>query len=594
MIITQRLAQLRQEMAHHGMDGYVVVTDDFHGSEYVGDYFKARAYLSGFTGSAGTLVVLPDRAALWTDGRYFLQAADQLSGTGIELMRMGQPGVPAIGAFLAEHLPQDGTLGFDGRTVSSSLARTLSAALKEKNVRFACGEDLVDAVWPDRPALSDKPVWELTGCGLTREEKLTRLREKMAEENAAYLLLTSLTEIAWALNLRGGDVACTPVFLSFLLIGRDDAQLCIQPQAVPADIAERLTACGVTLRPYGGIYDLLRGLPAGTRVMADSATANYRIMESLSHAEVLDQPSPAILMKACKTPEEMANFRTVHIKDGAAMCRFLYWLKHRIGKEPITELSAAAKLAAFRAEQPDFLDLSFDTIAGYGPHGAIVHYDPTPETDVPLHPEGLLLVDSGAHYRQGTTDVTRTIALGPVTEEEKRMFTLVLKGHLALGAARFPHGASGENLDVLARLPLWELGMDYNHGTGHGVGYILSVHEGPQSFRLRSADGRRITLEEGMVISNEPGYYAAGKFGIRHENLVLVRNGDKTEFGQFMYLEPLTMVPFDRDAIDVSLLTEPELALLNDYHKLVYDTVSPLLGAEEQAWLAQATAPLCR
>ena len=594
MIITQRLAQLRQEMAHHGMDGYVVVTDDFHGSEYVGDYFKARAYLSGFTGSAGTLVVLPDRAALWTDGRYFLQAADQLSGTGIELMRMGQPGVPAIGAFLAEHLPQDGTLGFDGCTVSSSLARTLSAALKEKNVRFACGEDLVDAVWPDRPALSDKPVWELTGCGLTREEKLTRLREKMAEQNAAYLLLTSLTEIAWALNLRGGDVACTPVFLSFLLIGRDDAQLCIQPQAVPADIAERLAACGVTLRPYGGIYDLLRGLPAGTRVMADSATANYRIMESLSHAEVLDQPSPAVWLKACKTKEETDHFRAVHVKDGAALCRFLFWLKTRVGKEPVTELSAAAKLAAFRAQQPDFLDLSFETIAGYGPHGAIVHYDPTPETDVPLRPEGLLLVDSGAHYLQGTTDVTRTVALGPVTDEERTMFTLVLKGHLALSAARFPHGVTGENLDVLARLPLWERGLDYNHGTGHGVGYILSVHEGPQNFRWRSPDGRRYPLEEGMVISNEPGYYAAGKFGVRHENLVLVRTGETTEYGQFLYLEPLTMAPFDRDAIDVSLLTEQELAQLNDYHRRVYDTVSPLLPAEEQAWLAQATAPLCR
>ena len=594
MVITERLATLRREMAQHGMNGYVVVTDDFHGSEYVGDFFKVRAYLSGFTGSAGTLVILPERAALWTDGRYFLQAADQLAGSGIELMRMGQPDVPTIGAFLAEQLPEGGVLGFDGRTVSNGFAGTLRDALKGKNIRFAGDKDLVDAVWPDRPALSDRPVWELTGCGLTREEKLANLREKMTEENAAYLLLTSLTEIAWALNLRGGDVACTPVFLSFLLIGREDAQLCIQPQAVPAEIAEKLAACGVTLRPYGDVYDMLRGLPAGTRIMADSATANYRIMESLSHAEVLDQPSPAILMKACKTPEEMANFRTVHIKDGAAMCRFLYWLKHRIGKEPITELSAAAKLAAFRAEQPDFLDLSFDTIAGYGPHGAIVHYDPTPETDVPLHPEGLLLLDSGAHYRQGTTDVTRTIALGPVTEEEKRMFTLVLKGHLALGAARFPHGASGENLDVLARLPLWELGMDYNHGTGHGVGYILSVHEGPQSFRLRSADGRRITLEEGMVISNEPGYYAAGKFGIRHENLVLVRTGDKTEFGQFMYLEPLTMVPYDRDAIDAALLTELELALLNDYHKLVYDTVSPLLGAEEQAWLAQATAPLRR
>ena len=593
-VITERLARLRREMAQRGMDGYVVVTDDFHGSEYVGDYFKARAYLSGFTGSAGTLVVLPDRAALWTDGRYFLQAAKQLTGSTIELMRMGQPGVHAIGAFLAQHLPEGGVLGFDGRTVSSSFAGTLEKALEAKHIRFAGGEDLVDAVWPDRPALSDRPVWELTGCGLTREEKLSKLREKMAAADAAYLLLTSLTEIAWALNLRGGDVACTPVFLSFLLIGREDAQLCIQPQAVPADIAEKLTACGVTMRPYGAIYDLLRALPAGTRVMADSATANYRIMESLSHAEVLDQPSPAVLMKACKTQEETDGFRAAHIKDGAALCRFLYWLKTRIGEEPMTELSAAARLAAFRAEQPDFLDLSFDTIAGYGPHGAIVHYDPTPETDVPLHPEGLLLVDSGAHYRQGTTDVTRTIALGPVTQEEKRMFTLVLKGHLALAAARFPHGATGENLDVLARLPLWEQGLDYNHGTGHGVGFILSVHEGPQSFRWHSTDGRRIPLEEGMVISNEPGYYEAGKFGIRHENLVLVRAGETTDYGQFMYLEPLTMAPFDRDAIDVSLLTEAELAQLNGYHRLVYDTVAPLLPAEEQAWLAAATAPLHR
>lgn len=593
-VITERLARLRWEMAQRGMDGYVVVTDDFHGSEYVGDYFKARAYLSGFTGSAGTLVMLPDRAALWTDGRYFLQAAEQLAGSTIELMRMGQPGVPAIGAFLAQHLPEGGVLGFDGRTVSSSFAGTLEKALEAKHIRFAGGEDLVDAVWPDRPALSDRPVWELTGCGLSREGKLAKLREKMAAEDAAYLLLTSLTEIAWALNLRGGDVACTPVFLSFLLIGREDAQLCIQPQAVPADIVEKLTACGVTLRPYGAIYDLLRALPAGTRVMADSATANYRIMESLSHAEVLDQPSPAVLMKACKTQEETDGFRAAHIKDGAALCRFLYWLKTRIGEEPMTELSAAARLAAFRAEQPDFLDLSFDTIAGYGPHGAIVHYDPTPETDVPLHPEGLLLVDSGAHYRQGTTDVTRTIALGPVTQEEKRMFTLVLKGHLALAAARFPHGATGENLDVLARLPLWEQGLDYNHGTGHGVGFILSVHEGPQSFRWRSTDGRRIPLEEGMVISNEPGYYEAGKFGIRHENLVLVRAGETTDYGQFMYLEPLTMAPFDRDAIDVSLLTEAELAQLNGYHRLVYDTVAPLLPAEEQAWLAAATAPLHR
>ena len=503
------------------------------------------------------------------------------------MMRMTDP-------LTTVELPEGGALGFDGRTVSSSFARTMEKALAAKHVRLTGEQDLVDGVWPDRPALSDKPVWELTGCGLTRSEKLAKLREKMAESDAAYLLLTSLTEIAWALNLRGGDVACTPVFLSFLLIGREDAQLCIQPQAVSADIGAKLAADGVAMRPYGDIYDILRALPAGTRVMADSATANYRIMESLSQAEVLDQPSPAILMKACKTREEVENFRAAHVKDGAALCRFLHWIKTHVGKEPITELSAAAKLAAFRAQQPDFLDLSFDTIAGYGPHGAIVHYDPTPETDVPLHAEGLLLLDSGAHYRQGTTDVTRTIALGPVTDEEKRMFTLVLKGHLALSAARFPHGATGENLDVLARMPLWEQGLDYNHGTGHGVGYILSVHEGPQSFRWHSLDGRRYPLEEGMVISNEPGYYEAGKFGIRHENLVLVRTGDKTEFGQFMYLEPLTLAPFDRDAIDTSLLTEGELAQLNDYHRQVYATVSPLLDAEEQAWLAEATAPLTR
>ena len=349
MVITERLAQLRRSMAQHGMDGYVVVTDDFHGSEYVGDYFKARAYLSGFTGSAGTLVVLPDRAALWTDGRYFLQAADQLAGSGIELMRMGQPNVPTIPAFLAEQLPEGGALGFDGRTVSSNFARTMEKALAAKHVRLTGEQDLVDGVWPDRPALSDKPVWELTGCGLTRSEKLAKLREKMAESDAAYLLLTSLTEIAWTLNLRGGDVACTPVFLSFLLIGREDAQLCIQPQAVSADIGAKLAADGVAMRPYSGIYDMLRALPAGTRVMADSATANYRIMESLSQAEVLDQPSPAILMKACKTREEADNFRAAHVKDGAALCRFLHWVKTHVGKEPITELSAAAKLAALRA-----------------------------------------------------------------------------------------------------------------------------------------------------------------------------------------------------------------------------------------------------
>ena len=596
MTTAEKLTALRRAMAQRGLAAYLVPTDDFHASEYVGDYFKAREYLSGFTGSAGTLLILPSRALLWTDGRYFLQAESQLAGSGIELMRSGEPDVPTLERFLLAELEDGSLLGFDARTVNTALARRLGNKLRTKHIRFAGDEDLVDALWPDRPPLSAAPVWELgiEYAGEARADKLARVRAAMADEGADAFAVTALDELAWLLDLRGNDVACTPVFLSFLLIGREDAQLCIQPQAVSADIGAKLAADGVAMRPYSGIYDILRALPAGTRVMADSATANYRIMESLSQAEVLDQPSPAILMKACKTREEVENFRAAHVKDGAALCRFLHWVKTHVGKEPITELSAAAKLAAFRAQQPDFLDLSFDTIAGYGPHGAIVHYDPTPETDVPLHAAGLLLLDSGAHYRQGTTDVTRTIALGPVTDEEKRMFTLVLKGHLALSAARFPHGATGENLDVLARMPLWEHGLDYNHGTGHGVGYILSVHEGPQSFRWHSLDGRRYPLEEGMVISNEPGYYEAGKFGIRHENLVLVRTGETTQHGQFMYLEPLTMAPFDRDAIDTSLLTERELAQLNDYHRQVYATVSPLLDAEEQAWLAEATAPLTR
>ena len=362
--------------------------------------------------------------------------------------------------------------------------------------------------------------------------------------------------------------------------------------AKAAPIAAHLKALDTEILPYDAIYEFICRYGEKDAVMCALSILNYKLYQGIARCRVVDM-DPVQLLKAVKNPVELENMRKTHIKDGVAVTRFMHWAKTH-AKEGYTEMQAADVLEGFRKEQEGYMYPSFETIAGYGPHGAIVHYDPTPETDVPLHAAGLLLLDSGAHYRQGTTDVTRTIALGPVTDEEKRMFTLVLKGHLALSAARFPHGATGENLDVLARMPLWEQGLDYNHGTGHGVGYILSVHEGPQSFRWHSLDGRRYPLEEGMVISNEPGYYEAGKFGIRHENLVLVRTGDKTEFGQFMYLEPLTMAPFDRDAIDVSLLTEGELAQLNDYHRQVYATVSPLLDAEEQAWLAEATAPLTR
>lgn len=586
MTIQDRIALLRRCMAHRGLTACVVVTDDFHGSEYVGDHFKAREYLSGFTGSAGTLAVLPDRAALWTDGRYFLQAERQLEGSGIELMRAGQPDVPTLSAFLAQHLPEGGVLGFDGRTVSTRLYRTLEEALSAKHIRLDGAHDLAEEVWPDRPALSAQPLWPLES-DVSRREKLSLLREKMAEKNAGHLLLTDLTDIAWTLNLRGGDVACTPVFLAFLLLSEADAVLFVQPQAVSPAIADALAADGVTLRPYGDIYGHLSALPAEDCVLLDSATANSQITRALAHARTVDAPSPAAALKAVKSPGEQDGFRRAHLLDGVALTRFLYRLK--TAPTGLTEVSAAALLHELRAESEEFLEDSFDTIAAYGPHGAVVHYEPTAETDVPLEARSLLLCDSGGHYRGGTTDVTRTVALGPVSDAERRMCTLVLQGHIRLAMARFPKGVTGENLDVLARMPLWQQGLDYNHGTGHGVGCVLSVHESPPSFRWRIVENTpHPALETGMVISDEPGYYEAGQYGIRHESLLLVQpDGD-----DFLRFEVLTLAPFDRDALDVSLLSDEERRWLNDYHRRVREALSPHLSAEERRWLNDVTQPL--
>ena len=586
MTIQDRIALLRRCMAHRGLTACVVVTDDFHGSEYVGDHFKAREYLSGFTGSAGALAVLPDRAALWTDGRYFLQAERQLEGSGIELMRAGQPDVPTLSAFLAQHLPEGGVLGFDGRTVSTRLYRTLEEALSAKHIRLDGAHDLAEEVWPDRPALSAQPLWPLES-DVSRREKLSLLREKMAEKNAGHLLLTDLTDIAWTLNLRGGDVACTPVFLAFLLLSEADAVLFVQPQAVSPSIADALAADGVTLRPYGDIYDRLSSLPAEDCVLLDSATANSQITRALAHARTVDAPSPAAALKAVKSPGEQDGFRRAHLLDGVALTRFLYRLK--TAPTGLTEVSAAALLHELRAKSEEFLEDSFDTIAAYGPHGAVVHYEPTAETDVPLEARGLLLCDSGGHYRGGTTDVTRTVALGPVSDAERRMCTLVLQGHIRLAMARFPKGVTGENLDVLARMPLWQQGLDYNHGTGHGVGCVLSVHESPPSFRWRIVENApHPALETGMVISDEPGYYEAGQYGIRHESLLLVQpDGD-----DFLRFEVLTLAPFDRDALDVSLLSNEERQWLNDYHRRVREALSPHLSAEERRWLNDVTQPL--
>ncbi len=601
MRVTEKLEALRRQMKKEGVDAYLVPTDDFHGSEYVGAYFKAREFMSGFTGSAGTLLVLKKRALLWTDGRYFLQAEEQLAGSSIELMRAGSPGVPAIAEFLAEELPERSQIGFDGRTVSCHFVYQIEKAAWEgygKTFSFAGDLDLVDSVWQERPPMSKEPVWEVdTACvGLAREEKLSRLREKMREEKADYLLLTALDEIAWLLNLRGNDVAYTPVFLAYMLISDNSADLCVHEEILSPTIKEKLKKAGIGLAPYEKIGKLLSGLPEEKRIWADSKQINYRLFHCIPEAvKKIDLVSPVELMKAVKTPEEQRAVERAHVKDGVALTRFMRWLKESVGKEAITEISAAEKLLEFRKEMEGFLDQSFSPIVAYKEHGAIVHYEASEETDAKLAPEGLCLVDTGGHYKEGTTDVTRTIALGSLTKEEKEAYTLVLKGHLNLAGAQFPEGVCGQNLDYLARAPLWERGLDFNHGTGHGVGFLLSVHEGPQRFHWRLRKGEEtVPLQEGMVISNEPGFYLTGKFGIRHENLMLCKKGKKTEYGQFLYLEPLTMVPFDRDAIDTGLLTEGELAALNRYHEKVYEKLFKYMEGEELEWLKGATGRIER
>ena len=594
MRIDEKLTRLRELMNENSFSAYIIPTDDFHSSEYVGDYFKAREYMSGFTGSAGTLVVLQDKAALWTDGRYFLQAARQLQGSTIELMRSGQPDVPKIEEYLEKNLGEKTVIGFDGRTVTKRFVETIGDKTDAKQISFDGSKDLVDVIWTDRPPLSKKPVWELhvKYAGKSREDKIKEVRAKMQEEKADQLLVTALDEIAWLFNLRGGDIAHTPVFLSYLLLTKEQITLFAHEEIFPVQILERLTQEGVTIKPYEEIGQAVGNMPAGTKVWLDSGTVNYRLTQKVpKDVEILDQESPIVLMKAVKTPEEMRHMRAAHIKDGVAVTRFIHWLKTNVDRETVTEVGAAGKLEMLRSQMEGYLEPSFSSIIAYGPHGAIVHYAPTQESDVEMKAKSFCLADVGGHYQEGTTDITRTIALGDLTEEEKRYYTTVLRGNLALGAAKFVEGVSGQNLDVLARGPLWELGMDYNHGTGHGVGYILGMHEGPQRIHWRVAPGAKsIPLEEGMIVSDEPGLYLEGRFGIRLENLVLCRKGEKNDHGQFLYLEPLTMVPFDREAILPELMTEKELECLNRYHQRVYEALSPHLDEEEQGWLKEMTA----
>ena len=594
MTVIEKLSELREMMKQNSIDLYIIPTDDFHASEYVGDYFKEREFMSGFTGSAGTLVVTDSSADLFTDGRYFLQAQSQLEGTSINLQKMFTPGVPDILTFIADSTPSGGKIGFDGRTISSSFAKRLNEKLSGKNISFVPNVDLVNGIWKDRPPMSARKVWILDEkyAGISACEKVSIIREKLEENHSDYLLISALDETAWTLNLRGDDVECTPVFLSFMLIGRDSAVLYCNRNIIDSEVGEYLENIGVEIKNYEDIYSDISLIPSEKTVWIDSQTANYRIKNCIS-AVIKEDESPVVLMKSKKTEAEINNFRLAHIKDAVAVTKFIYWLKQNAGKDGTTELSAAKKLEELRRSQPGFLQNSFTPIIAYGAHAAIIHYEPTSESDVPIEKRGLCLCDTGGHYIEGTTDITRTVSLGDLTDEEKQMFTIALKGHLNLSAAVFKKGVSGENLDILARLPLWESGVDFNHGTGHGVGYVLSVHEGPQYINWKIRDkASHYPLEKGMVVSNEPGFYQEGRFGIRHENLLAVAQKETTSYGDFLCFEELTMVPFDKCAIDFSLMSKTDIDRLNAYHKKVYENISPYFDGEELLWLKDAVSPV--
>lgn len=590
MTIKEKLNALRQEMKKRAIDIYIIPTSDFHESEYVGDYFKARKYMTGFTGSAGVAVVTADEAGLWTDGRYFIQAARQLEGSTVTLYRSGEEGVPTIPEFLTEKLPEGGTLGFDGRVINSAAAEKYETIAAKKNGKLYVSEDLVDLIWEDRPALPSDKVWILTEeySGETLASKLSRIRKTMKEKEADVHLISSLYDIAWILNLRANDIQNVPVFLSFLMITQEDCKLFVREEILTDEVRDYLTGNQVTICPYEDVYAETAKIASGKTVFMDETIINYRLKTSLADGvKICNAPDPSDAMKAVKNETELKNTRLAHLRDGVAFTKFMYWVKQNVGKEKITEYTAACYLDNLRAMQEHFLDLSFTTISAYGPNAAMMHYKAEEATAAELKPEGFLLVDSGGHYLEGTTDITRTIALGPVSEQQKFHFTTVCRSNLNLADAKFLYGCSGMNLDILSRGPLWKMGIDYKCGTGHGVGHILNVHEGPNGFRWRMVPERKDSgcLEAGMITTDEPGVYLEGEYGIRTENELICVQAEKNEYGQFMEFENITFAPIDLDAIDPEEMSRTERKLLNDYHKNVYEKISPYLTDEEREWL---------
>lgn len=591
--IAARLAALREEMRREHLSAFIFPSSDPHNSEYVPSRWEGRKWISGFDGSAGTAVVTLHSAALWTDSRYFLAAEEQLAGTEFQLMRERVDGTPSIAEWIATEIEgvESSEIGVDGMCMTYAECSDLKTDLNHNGgITVRTNLDILDRIWTDRPSVPLNPVsiQPIEYAGESCHDKLGRIRSSLLHRGAGGMLMTQLDDIAWTLNLRGTDVHCTPVFVAWLIVAEEVAVLYIKDEKLSPEVIEYLNAEGVAVDDYDNIIDALNSYD-GYTLLIDPATTNYTLSQLRGNFNLVSAPSPVPEMKAIKNEVECNGFRNAMQRDGVALVKFLKWLEEAVPKGCETELSVSAKLRQLRAEQPLFKDESFDTIAGYEEHGAIVHYEPTPDTDVPLRPEGFLLLDSGAQYLDGTTDITRTIQLGKVTDLHRRVYTLVLKGHLSLQNLCFPRGAAGTQLDAVARVAMWREGMNFMHGTGHGVGSYLSVHEGPHQIRQ---EYRPAPMLEGMTVTDEPGLYLAGKFGVRIENTLLTVPYMTTEFGKFLRFEPLTLCPIDTRPIVVDMLSTEELGVLNAYHKMVYERLSPMLDEEHKAWLADKTRSL--
>lgn len=599
-----KIGQLRDRMKELGINAYLVPTADFHESEYVGEFFKCRHFLTGFNGTAGTAVITMDKAGLWTDGRYFVQAEEQLSGSEIKLYRMGEPEFPTLDEFLEEELPVDGCLGFDGRVVNSELGYDLQNLLQEKNVTINCSKDLVGEIWTSRPAMSCEPIWSLDVkyAGKSTVEKLSDLRDAMKKNKAQIHLMTALDEIAWLFNLRGNDIVNNPVFLSYALITQDEAYLYVQKEAIKEDtkmgkeVCAALAEAKVQVKEYAEFLQDVAALK-NEKILLERKKASFAVCESIdASCRIIDEMNPCATMKAVKNATEIENMRRAHLKDGIAVTKFMYWLKHTIGTCDMTEMTAAHKIEELRAEQGNYIEPSFVTIAAYKENAAMCHYHPSDEVCKKLKPEGLLLVDSGGQYLEGTTDITRTYALGPLTEKEKEYYTIVAAAMLKVSTMKFLHGCRGINLDYTIREAFWKRGLDFAHGTGHGVGYLSNVHERPNGLRWKVVPERQdsAVIEPGMICSDEPGLYFAGDFGTRTENLILCVEDEKNEYGQFLKFEFLTKAPIDLEALDTRFMDDADIERLNTYHKDVYETISPYMNDEEKEWLKHVTREISR